>query len=453
MGFTTYSDFIEWEEDNEHESSNAGEIKHTLDNSSFTGQLRDYIPEYTSFSQVTACCRWDTNMSTNASKGNLYIGSTSIAEQTNVKESKVDMRSNDKKEYFQGGTANAGIPSSNLNIHLQGNSTWLFRKFYYRYSIRWYPIWYLSITNSSGSGYYNMGQQVNLRADSKTGYSFASWSDGVNTEDRTVTVSNNMELTVLYTLNTYSISYDLNGGTVSIENPTEYTVNSSFILKRPEKEGYTFTGWTGTGLTEKTLDVTISNMTGPRSYTANFEENSYTINFVSGQGTGTMQPVTLKYTQEYILPKASFSAPYYDINYELNGATQPFNTNDKAYRTFSLWQKNDMSGTTYNAGEKVSKLTPNNNENIYIEALWSSDGSLTLSTPKRKYHNFIGWKNFSSNDTYQPDIEIKFDKNTILIAQWKKIHYRAFVGIDDLQDMYVRKNKKISRIFLGTDEI
>ena len=451
MGFAKYNNYIEWEGE-EQSSGNVGEIKHTLDNSSFSGQLRDYIPEYTSFSQVTACCRWDTNMSTNASKGNLYIGSTSIASQTDVKEDKVDMRSSDKKEYFQGGTASAGIPSSNLNIHLAGNSTWLFRKFYYNYSIRWYPIWYLNVTNSSGSGYYNMGHQVSLKADSKTGYSFTSWSDGVDTESRTVTVSNNMELTVLYNLNVYSISYDLDGGTVSTENPTQYTINSSFTLKRPEKEGYTFTGWTGTGLTEKTLDVTISNMIGSRSYTANFEENSYTINFVSGQGTGSMQPVTLKYTQEYIFPEASFSAPYYDIDYELNGATQPFNTNDKAYRTFLLWRKNDGTAT-YNTGEKVSKLTPNNNANIYVEALWSSDSSLTLSTPERKYHNFIGWKNSDSNDTYQPNIEIKFNKNTTLIAQWEKNHYRAYVGTQDLLDSYAKKNKKISRIFLGLNEI
>jgi hypothetical protein len=99
MGFAKYSDYIEWV-DEEQSTGNVGEIKHTLNNSSFSGQLRDYIPEYTSFSKVTACCRWDTSMSSNASKGTLYIGSTSIAEKTGVKDSKVDMSSNDEKEYF-----------------------------------------------------------------------------------------------------------------------------------------------------------------------------------------------------------------------------------------------------------------------------------------------------------------------------------------------------------------
>ena len=68
----------------------------------------------------------------------------------------------------------------------------------------------------------------------------------------------------------YTLSYDLAGGSVESPNPTSYTIESSDItLNNPTKTGYTFAGWTGTGLAEATTTVTIAaGSTGNRSYTA-----------------------------------------------------------------------------------------------------------------------------------------------------------------------------------------
>lgn len=66
----------------------------------------------------------------------------------------------------------------------------------------------------------------------------------------------------------YTITYNLDGGTAS--NPSTYTIETeTFTLKAPLKAGYTFAGWTGTGLTDATKTVTIEKgSTGDRSYTA-----------------------------------------------------------------------------------------------------------------------------------------------------------------------------------------
>ena len=49
-----------------------------------------------------------------------------------------------------------------------------------------------------------------------------------------------------WTLNTYTISYNLAGGSVATANPTSYNVTSNTItLKNPTRTGYTFLGWTG----------------------------------------------------------------------------------------------------------------------------------------------------------------------------------------------------------------
>ncbi len=97
----------------------------------------------------------------------------------------------------------------------------------------------------------------------------------------------------------YTITYDLDGGTVNGVNPTQYTVETpTFTLVNPTKPGYTFTGWTGTDLENATVDVTISQgARGSRSYTAHWVRDDSRwvrilfVNSDTTQGaiTGTLQ--------------------------------------------------------------------------------------------------------------------------------------------------------------------
>ena len=68
----------------------------------------------------------------------------------------------------------------------------------------------------------------------------------------------------------FTISYNLDGGTVATPNPTTYTSASEAItLNNPTRAGWTFTGWTGTGLNGAQMTVTIAQgSTGHRHYTA-----------------------------------------------------------------------------------------------------------------------------------------------------------------------------------------
>ena len=86
---------------------------------------------------------------------------------------------------------------------------------------------------------------------------------------------------------TYTITYDLAGGTVATANKTEYTVETeAFTLNNPSKTGYTFAGWTGTGLDGATKDVTVAKgTTGNREYKATYTANTYTVSFDANGGT------------------------------------------------------------------------------------------------------------------------------------------------------------------------
>ena len=53
----------------------------------------------------------------------------------------------------------------------------------------------------------------------------------------------------------YTLEYELAGGSVASANPATYTIESTAItLNNPTREGYTFTGWTGTGFLSTTED-------------------------------------------------------------------------------------------------------------------------------------------------------------------------------------------------------
>ena len=96
-------------------------------------------------------------------------------------------------------------------------------------------------------------------------------------------------LTAQWTVHQYTITYDLAGGTAE-GNPGTYTIETgAFTLKNPTKSGYTFTGWSGTGLDgENNMTVTIpTGSTGNRTYTAHWRYNG------GGSGGSSSYPITI----------------------------------------------------------------------------------------------------------------------------------------------------------------
>lgn len=136
-------------------------------------------------------------------------------------------------------------------------------------------------------GPFQENDVISIRAVPDKGYRFKketlkalNWGDEsveivisgetLNIPDYDVTV------TAIFEPINYPIKYEMEGGTLQTgeSNPPEYTIESSdIILKNPVKNGYTFKGWTGTGLTEAAASVIIpAGSTGERSYTAVWEE-------------------------------------------------------------------------------------------------------------------------------------------------------------------------------------
>ena len=209
---------------------------------------------------------------------------------------------------------------------------------------------YLSSSNSATSGsssgsQFDDGSTVYGFAVLKKGYSAPSaWtlvSGTANTEGAkyrvgSVTAGSSNFGTINANTISYSISYDLDGGTVSTANPTSYNVNTNTItLNNPTKNGYNFIGWTGSNGTTPQTTVTIAEGSiGNKTYIANYELVTYTITyFLNGGAVATDNPT------EYTILTDSFT---------LNNPTR------YGY-DFKGWYGDDIAG--YDSNHTVTKGT------------------------------------------------------------------------------------------------
>ena len=115
----------------------------------------------------------------------------------------------------------------------------------------------------------------------KDGYDFEKWVDQNGNQITSETIiTGPIDIIAKYNIIDYSIVYDLDDGSLEEgkNNPISYNVESdSITLENPSKKGYTFTGWTGTGLTGLTTTVTIpSGSIENRNYVANYSANENT---------------------------------------------------------------------------------------------------------------------------------------------------------------------------------
>ena len=154
---------------------------------------------------------------------------------------------------------------------------------------------------------------------------------------------------------TYTITYDLSGGTTATANRTNYNVfTPTFTLVNPTKTGYTFNGWTGSNgnVPQSTITIT-SGTTGNKSYIANFSPISYTIHFDSNGGTGTMNDQVF----------------YYDT-----AGTLHTNSYTKSGYRFVSWTTNSNgTGSRYYDGDSINNITTVDGDIITLYAQWEED--------------------------------------------------------------------------------
>ena len=256
---------------------------------------------------------------------------------------------------------------------------------------------------------------------SKRGYTFVGWEyDNGAVFDATKPVTEDINIVAKYDINAYQITYNLDNGTTSTPNPTNYSVNDRVELVNPTKEHYEFIGWTGTGLDTPTKDVEFENEIGNRTYTANYEPINYSIEY---QGLTSEEKTALNNPEEYNIETPSFTLNNPEDRVDSDG--------DKTY-LFSGWKEGITTTSTVvlpnnnsienkifiaqwtKASDKVYTITYNLNggttsANNPVEFTKKTD-TFTLNNPSKLGYTFKGWSGTDLTGTN--NIEVKVYKGT-----------------------------------------
>ena len=172
------------------------------------------------------------------------------------------------------------IPPGTQTKQIAGNGNMVIDYYYARQSYQVNLNKGTGINTVTGGGSYLYGANVTINATLLPGYSWKDWTGTHQVASRSHSFTmpaGNVTDTANATIDTYRITYNLNGGEVS-GNPESYTAETaSFTLVNPTKAGYTFTGWTGSNGETALETVTISKGSiGDRNYIANWVANTNT---------------------------------------------------------------------------------------------------------------------------------------------------------------------------------
>ena len=160
-------------------------------------------------------------------------------------------------------------------------------------------------------------------------------------------------------IKTYTITYNLNGGTNAAANPEVYYASSPDItLADAVRDGYRFDGWySNAGLTNR-VTVISSGSIGNRTLYAKWTAYTSSVVFMPNGGEGSMEAMTISTGETRNLPANTFT---------------------RAGFAFAGWNtKADGSGTAFRDGQKVKILSRSDDSRVTLYAQWDT-GSYTVA--------------------------------------------------------------------------
>lgn len=228
-------------------------------------------------------------------------------------------------------------------------------------------------------------------AAKRDGYTFVGWKDDDGNVFNSLAqwkYDYPVTLTAQWSLNTYEIIYNLNGGTNNKNNPATYTIESDTVtLETPARTAYLFAGWfTDRDFTDEITEIAAGSF-GNKTIYAKWTPVVYDIIYeLDGGANDENNPTT--YTVE--TPTIEFAAP------------------SKTGYTFNGWYaEKDFSG------DNVTELPQGNYGDVTLYAKWTAN-KYTITYLDTKI--ITGTKNtfvYAKGETYVQSVT--YDKKYDLI--------------------------------------
>ena len=246
----------------------------------------------------------------------------------------------------------------------------------------------------AGEGVYPYGTEIEISAtaDTAAGYHFVNWSDNIDDNPRKLTVTENLELTANFAINTYALTYKVDGEIFGDVETVEYgaplTLRDSLV-----KEGYTFSGWSAIPETMPKNNVTV---------TGSWSINQYTITFKSDTNV-VYTTIKQDYNTTFDMPKEE---PV-KTGYTFKGWSDTLTTIPAKDTTITAkWEINKY---------KVTFDTDGGTEIAAIEQDYNTAFDMLKNEPTKAGYSFKGW---SDTLTTIPAMDIT------ITAKWEIEKYK-----------------------------
>ena len=299
-------------------------------------------------------------------------------------------------------------------------------------------------------------------APTKTGYTFAGYyteENGGGTKYYNADMSsahnwdidtNPSTLYAQWTINDYTLTYDVNGGNALSPDHKDVTYNTAYgTLPTPTKTGYSFDGW----YTQANGGDAVSSSTimGADNVTihAHWIANTYTVNLDMQAGSAGTAQVTA--TFDSAMPSATaptrtgytFGGYYTEAN---GGGTQFYNADMSSAHNWDIdtnpstlyayWTANTYQ-VTYDANGGVI----NGNSTLTQGETYDATYSLPEYTPTLNNYEFLGWFTSaipSQGDKVTTGTTVAITEAQTLYAHWSPISVEAYSAEAQLGGNYFR---------------
>ena len=303
---------------------------------------------------------------------------------------------------FSGGntsTAKYGTSSSSINNSWSNGSTKVTVQYFRNLAstsgatvtmtANWTPVSLSVPTITSPSGY---SCYWNTKADG-TGTSYTSGQSYTPGSTSAASVTLYAQCTKNATSQTYTITFDANGGTVSTESKTVTYGEKYGTLPTPTRTGYTFGGW-WVEYEGDWYSITASTTvvgTGKHTLVAYWVANNYTVTFDANGGTVDTKSKTITFGEKYgTLPtptRTGYTFGGWWVEYEgdwlnITSSSTVYATID--YTLYAKWTAISYK-VTYN-GNGATSGSMSDSSHIY-----GTTSKLTKNAYVKSGYTFMGW--------------------------------------------------------------
>ena len=225
--------------------------------------------------------------------------------------------------------------------------------------------------------------------------------------------------------NTYTITYNLNGGTNAVENPASYTDGTTVTLADPERLGCDFAGWYEA---EDFSGEKVESLSG-RSATlwAKWTLIEYNVTYIITNGSDDMQSASTT-SGTYTVESELMTAPQKD-GYTFKGwfldAAQTQTVSNFAGLTGEQTLYGHWAGTIYRvAYSGIDGASLAQDSAAAAEGFTTEDLTWALPTYEKRHYIFGGWiKEGGSQVTELSASSAAAGSTLTLCAKWTEIEY------------------------------